>query len=151
MCSCSVPGDRDNMFNTGGSGYTLNKAALKVLVVDALPVHETTARTSTEDVMVATLFRRFGIFPYDTKDETGGERYMHLSPGFHHDFNKSAPGNMYWYARYSIDIKNGLDHCAARSVAFHYIKGDEQKRLFAIFYHLCPDVGHAAVAAAGNA
>lgn len=42
-----------------------------------------------------------------------------------------------WYANYSIDIKEGLDHCAARSVAFHYIKGPLMKRLHAILYGYC--------------
>jgi hypothetical protein len=47
--------------------------------------------------------------------------------------------NQDWYAKYSIDIKFGLDHFAARSVAFHYIKQDGQKRMFALLYHLCPE------------
>jgi len=47
--------------------------------------------------------------------------------------------NKDWYAKYSIDIKFGLDHCAAKSVAFHYVKQDAQKRLHALLYHLCPE------------
>ncbi len=30
---------------------------------------------------------------------------------------------------YKVDFKYGLDHCAAKSVAFHYIKGNMMKRL----------------------
>jgi hypothetical protein len=37
-------------------------------------------------------------------------------------------------------IKYGMDHCAARSVSFHYIRGDELKRFHAILYHLCPNI-----------
>ena len=34
-----------------------------------------------------------------------------------------TPGND-WYAKYTIDGIWGLDHCAARSLAFHYIDGE---------------------------
>jgi hypothetical protein len=43
-----------------------------------------------------------------------------------------------WYAHYSIDIKEGKDHCAEHSVAFHYAKGDDMYRLFAMIYQMCP-------------
>lgn len=56
----------DDVFNSGGSGYTINKAALKKLVVDGLPMWSPHERTSMEDVMVARLFRNFGILPYET-------------------------------------------------------------------------------------
>ena len=77
-----------------------------------------------------------GIVPYDTKDEAGGERYMPLKPGDHltDKFLKSVS---HWYSIFSVDVKRGIDHCAAKSVAFHYIKGDLMKRMHAILYHYC--------------
>ena len=39
---------------------------------------------------------------------------------------------------HDIDITQwGIDHCAAKSVAFHYIKGDLMRRMYAILYHYC--------------
>mmetsp|Transcript_22099 Transcript_22099/g.50986 ORF Transcript_22099/g.50986 Transcript_22099/m.50986 type:complete len:248 (+) Transcript_22099:518-1261(+) len=129
-------GDMDDIFNSGGSGYTLNKAALKTLVVEGFPNHVQHTRTRAEDVMVARVLRAEGIYPYETKDEAGGERYNPFLPGHHLAYSMPDPWND-WYARYSIDIKFGLDHCAARSVAFHYAKGDMMKRMHAILYGLC--------------
>ena len=131
-------GDMEDIFNSGGSGYTLNKAALKTLVVDGLPTHRPHAKTFSEDTVIARLFRKFGIYAYDTKDSKGGERYMPFMPGHHYGYRMPADRTKDWYAHYSIDIKEGPDHCAEHSVAFHYVKGDSMYRLHALLYDLCP-------------
>jgi len=131
-------GNAERMYNSGGSGYTMNKAALKALVVDAFPTCMPHRKTFAEDVMVAQCLRnKINVFPFDTKDNEGGERYMPFQP--QHHLNYRPPKNLKddWYANYSVDIKYGLDHCAAKSVAFHYIKGNMMKRLHAILYGKC--------------
>ena len=131
-------GNDQRIFNSGGSGYTMNKAALKALVVDGFPTCMAHLKTFAEDVMVAQCFRtKLQVFPFDTKDENGGERYMPFQPKHHLNYQIPADVKSDWYANYSIDIKTGLDHCAARSVAFHYIKGPMMKRLHAILYGHC--------------
>jgi len=79
------------------------------------------------------------VFPYDTKDDAGGERYMPFTPGHHfQDFPDGSEGDKKdWYRRYSIDVKFGADHCAARSVAFHYITPDLMNKMHAILYGHC--------------
>lgn len=70
-------GNYDRIFNSGGSGYTMNKAALKSLVVTAFPVCMPHLKTFAEDVMVAQCLRnKIKVYPFDTKDDNGGERYM---------------------------------------------------------------------------
>lgn len=54
----------------------MNKAALKALVVDGFPNYFPHAHTFSEDTMVAKVFRKMGVYPYETKDENGSERYM---------------------------------------------------------------------------
>ena len=132
-------GDMEDIFNSGGSGYTMNKAALKTLVVEALPNIMPHRHTFSEDTMVAKLLKNFNVYPYETKDETGGERYMPFMPGHHYRYRMPPNKKDDWYAKYSINIKEGLDHCAAKSVAFHYVKDNDMKRLYAYLYHLCPD------------
>jgi len=142
----SYMGDRNDIFNSGGAGYTLNKAALKTLVVKGLKQYFPHAHTFSEDTMTAKIFRKFGVYPYDTKDEEGGERYMPFMPGHHLTYQ--VPANCKpdpfaasckdWYPKYSIDIKFGKEHCAKHSVAFHYVKGSSMRRLHAILYGLCP-------------
>jgi len=132
-------GSTDMIFNSGGSGYTMNKAALKALVVNGFPTCMPHLKTFAEDVMVAKCLReKINVIPYDTKDEDGGERYMPFQPQHHLTYEIPKGETDDWYAKYSIDIKEGLDHCAAKSVAFHYIKPDLMKRMHAILYGLCP-------------
>ena len=54
-------GNRERMFLSGGSGYTMNKAALKALVVDGFPSCFPHMHTFSEDVMVATCFRKVSV------------------------------------------------------------------------------------------
>jgi len=132
-------GHDDEIFNSGGSGYTMNKAALKLLVTEGFPNYFPHAHTFSEDTMVAKIFKKFRVFPYDTKDEDGGERYMPFMPGHHWGYRLPKDPSKDWYAKYSIDIKEGPEHCSPRSLAFHYVKDTSMKRLFALSYGLCSD------------
>ena len=70
-------GNRNDVFNSAGPGYVLNKAAVKLLVTEGLPSMFQHDKSHFSDPMVSTLFReQFGVLPYDTKDDTGGERFM---------------------------------------------------------------------------
>jgi glycoprotein-N-acetylgalactosamine 3-beta-galactosyltransferase len=69
-------GDMNEIFISGGSGCTMNKAALKALVVNGLPNYFPHAHTFSEDTRVAAIFKKMGILPYETKDEAGEERYL---------------------------------------------------------------------------
>lgn len=131
-------GDMNEIFNSGGSGYTLNKAALKTLVAHGLPKYFPHAHTFSEDTMVARVFRNFGVLAYDTKDENGSERYMPFMPGHHYGYRIPADPSKDWYAKYSINIKEGAEHCSPRSVAFHYIKDRVMQRIHALLYKKCP-------------
>eukprot|EP00980_Cylindrotheca_fusiformis_P005589 scaffold1184_cov132-Cylindrotheca_fusiformis.AAC.10 len=132
-------GDMTNIFDSGGSGYTMNKAALKRLVVDGFPNYFPHMHTFSEDTMVARVFRKMDVLPYDTKDEDGGERYMPFMPGHHWGYHLPKNPEKDWYAKYSINIKEGPEHCSPQSVAFHYVKtGANMKRFFALAYDLCP-------------
>jgi len=137
-------GNKSLMFNSGGSGYTMNRAALKALVVDQMPKEGVCGphlRTFAEDVMVARCFRHMGLVPYDTLDYAQGERYMPFTPGAHFQYTPPKVISMQtdWYPVYTPHkLVLGLDHCAKHSVAFHYIKGDLMRRIHAILYGHCP-------------
>lgn len=60
-----------------------------------------------------------------------------LQPGHHLTYQPPKNKKDDWYSNYSIDIKYGLDHCSAQSVAFHYIKPQLMKRVHAILYGRC--------------
>lgn len=100
-------GDMNEIFNSGGSGYTINKAALKRLVVDGFQNYFQHMHTFSEDTMVARTFRQYNVYPYETKDESGGERYMPFMPGHHYGYRIPKDIKSDWYAKYSINIKEG--------------------------------------------
>lgn len=127
----ALGGDLSDIFNAAPV-FVINKAALKLFIVevgDELPVKH----TAKEDLMIARSFRQLGVYPYDTQDETGKERFMLTSPGNHYD-NKFGP----MYHKQSIDIQHGIDHCSERSISFHYVSVELMYRLYALLYKKCP-------------
>jgi glycoprotein-N-acetylgalactosamine 3-beta-galactosyltransferase len=69
-------GKMSSIYNSGGPGYTLNKAALKLLITSGWG-SDPNRQTYAEDVAVSRVLLDKGVMAYDTKDETGAERYMH--------------------------------------------------------------------------
>jgi len=145
-------GDADKIFVTGGGGYTLNKAALKALVM-SFPTCAPHEVTSAEDFMVSECLNQQGIRVFDAKDESGADHYHHNSPEFIFNFDpKKDP--LYWYAYFSTNTNGGANHTATRPVSFHLkqllerrknrlssvgpIK--EMKRVHAILYGYCGNV-----------
>ncbi|KAL7452351.1 hypothetical protein ACHAWC_006130, partial [Mediolabrus comicus] len=118
-------GEEDKLFLTGGGGYTLNKAALKVLVMsfETCAPHEV---TSAEDFMVSKCLNDQGIQLFDAKDENGADRYHHNSPEFVFNFDpKKDP--LYWYSYFSTNTNGGANHTATRPVSFHMKQLAEKK------------------------
>jgi hypothetical protein len=77
-------GKMSRIYNSGGPGYTLNKAALKLLVNDGWGA-AAERETYAEDLFLAAAFRENGVLAYDTKDDSGAERYMHYPVSMTHD------------------------------------------------------------------
>jgi len=75
-CRFAESGDPNEIYNTGGPGYTLNKAALKKFVTEGLPHHFVGLYKPSEDVFAARTMRAINISTYNTRDEVGSERYV---------------------------------------------------------------------------
>mmetsp|Transcript_28342 Transcript_28342/g.35044 ORF Transcript_28342/g.35044 Transcript_28342/m.35044 type:complete len:475 (+) Transcript_28342:112-1536(+) len=133
-------GKYSDQYNTGGPGYTLNKAALKALVLKS-PKYLLHAITSGEDVMVSqSLKQSVALLPYDTRDELDQPRYHHFRPDSLYNMHDSeSPYTMDWYKTFlrQPEIKEGLNCCSSKSVAFHYISSNLMKRMHAILYGYC--------------
>ena len=129
-------GNRERMFNSGGAGYVLNRAALEVLAENALdnPQCQPHLKGFWEDVQVANCLKKAaGVLPYDTRDELGRERFHPFTPANHLAYRIPRSGKD-WYAQYSIDLKEGAECCSARSVSFHYVKHELMPKLHALLY-----------------
>jgi hypothetical protein len=132
----ALGGDLNDIFNVAGPGYVVNKAALKVFVVHALDrfaEDELPQRhTSKEDLIIARTFRHYGVYPFDTQDDSNGERFMITTPGHHYESKFPA-----WYHQQSIGIQHGVDHCSEKSISFHYVSSELMYRLYALLYGKC--------------
>jgi len=134
----ALMGNRDDIFVGGSGGYTINKAALKQFIL-MLPYCEPHGETFSEDLMMARCLKQLGIFPYDTKDVNGGERYHPFRPADHltvYNDTDIAKGDD-WYLKYCIDCKWGIDHASSQSVAFHGVYPELMNRMHAILYGYC--------------
>ena len=76
-----------------------------------------------------------GVTAFDTRDQQGRERFLPFTPGNHLHYR--IPKNPDWYAKYSIELKTGLDCCSSDAVSFHYVKGDLMHRYHALLYGKC--------------
>jgi len=134
-------GDYDFLYNSGGPGYVLNKAALKVLVTSALPnCQYRHMRTPSEDVAISKCLQPSGVFPFYTLDEDGGQRFNHFSPQFYLTEALDLEDD-HWITRWTTkDSKNNMDHFSNYSVSFHYIEPTVMKQMHAILYGYCNSV-----------
>ena len=64
-----------------------------------------------------------------------------IKPETLHNFHISEhDGGKDWYTQMSVHkMKEGLDSCATRSTAFHYIDSDLMKRMHALLHGFCVD------------
>uniref|UniRef100_A0A7R9U3Q6 N-acetylgalactosaminide beta-1,3-galactosyltransferase n=1 Tax=Pinguiococcus pyrenoidosus TaxID=172671 RepID=A0A7R9U3Q6_9STRA len=128
------------LFNSGGAGYILSRASLKLLV-DSLDDQRCFPhrKTATEDVQVALCLKNIaGLEPADTRDEQGRERFHPFAPHNHYAWRPSKDGKD-WYERYNKEwgIKPGADCCAPDSVSFHYIKKPAMQRHLHALLNYC--------------
>ena len=126
-------GNISQPYNTGGPGYTLNRAALHLLVTQALP-HWHTGTTSAEDVQTAAAFRvLLGLLPTPARERSTGRHYYNsFSPGRHY-----VHGEPPFYKRYArpLNFTWGPQHAAEYPVSFHYMSAPTMRQLHAHLYY----------------
>jgi hypothetical protein len=129
------------VFNGGGAGYLLNRVALQRLVRDAFPKYLVHARQSSEDRFVARCLQQLHIYPLDTVDALGQQRFNCMNSDFIGRFDGKAGyfKEIYqdWGQRHGY--KKGVDLVSEQSISFHVLRTPTQmKRHHAILYESCP-------------
>ena len=134
----------------GGSGYTLNRAALQLLVEDLFETYQCRPhhRASDEDRLITNCFRTVGVLCTDTNDANGETRYHQANVEFHSNWTMDVPA--VWQpiglrAQHGIVSKEGLGQISTSSVSFH-LKSESSigvqdggiRRYHAILHNLCP-------------
>lgn len=128
-----------NTFPGGGSGYTLNRAALKMLGEDVLPTCRVGLQNSEEDLNIGYCFMNMpkmlygmssSIVTADTRDSTGAFRYHMQSAQFQGNlgFGASAPWSPQLLEEFfQFQTLSGVDGASEQSIAFH-LRGEKSKR-----------------------
>ncbi|KAG7395213.1 hypothetical protein PHYBOEH_004120 [Phytophthora boehmeriae] len=113
------------IYNSGGAGYVMSRLYLDriVEILDewtCLP--DESSGEMPEDAGVAFCMTWQNIYPWDTRDHRGRERWHAYSPEL---VMKTYDDPNYWYPKYHEHvggIKSGFESAAPDSVAFHYVK-----------------------------
>lgn len=146
--------DLQRRYCGGGSGYTLNRIALRRLVEELFPKsqcwpHWTSAQ---EDRIMAGCFRSVGIQCMDTNDYKNETRYHPWGVDYHASWTKRKKGN--WHPKvletvHGIAQPEGLAQISDSSVSFHLkpLRTDPDlppdrgmRRYHAILYGLCENI-----------
>jgi hypothetical protein len=78
-----------------------------------------------DDVLLAHCLRTIGIFPLDTRDEEGKERFMAIDPELMADLSQN--NESWWYHEYSYNKWFGPKCCSRHAICFHYIETEKVK------------------------
>ncbi len=131
----------------GGSGYTINRAALRLLVEELFD-HPTCMphwRASYEDRLASSCFRSAGVLCTDTNDDRNETRYHTWNADQHAAWSKEKPAQDWkkLVEQHGIAWKEGLGQISQTSVSFHLKNPGStsldsgMRRYHAILYNLC--------------
>ncbi|KAE9159799.1 hypothetical protein PF005_g31907, partial [Phytophthora fragariae] len=112
------------VYNSGGAGYVINRLYLDK-IVDSLQdwtcLPDEASATMPEDAGVSFCMMWNDVYPWDTRDHRGRERWHALDPG-NVFATWSNPND--WYVKYHKRVgglRSKFESAAPDSVAFHYI------------------------------
>ena len=113
------------LFPSGGSGYTLNRAALDMFVVEGLTSFLPNATDSREDVFIGSYFCTKGVFVSDSRDANNGTRYAGSGESsFNFDGKRSVINPKALRSKYGIWYNIGIDFASDQQIGFH-LKDDK--------------------------
>ena len=84
-------------------------------------------RKQAEDVAMGECLSDLGVYPHNTRDDTGAERFMVMNPKVMSDATRPLPK---WYIDMSFNKEAGESCCSETAAAFHYTSLDEQIDFF---------------------
>ncbi|KAF1752242.1 hypothetical protein GCK72_018796 [Caenorhabditis remanei] len=117
-----------NGYNAGGAGYIISRAALKIFAEKLYPNATLCPDDIYEDVGIARCLANAGIYPEDTRNSLGQNR-----------FNTFSPTETFHQSKASIDWvkyleKRGYEAFANDLISFHHLSPDDI-RLFDILLY----------------
>jgi len=88
-----------------------------------------TGMMQAEDMAMGNCMRDLGVYPHNTRDDIGAERFMVMNPKVISNVTRPLPK---WYINMSFNKKAGELCCSENAAAFHYTSLDEQVSSFPV-------------------
>lgn len=115
--------DRGHEF-VAGVAIILSRAALARFVTAAQLVHGACSKrefalVGAEDVALGICLKQIGIYPHNTRDGSGRERFMVFSPTRMR--HKPWHTKDEWYQNFAFNSRYGPDCCSPEAIAFHKV------------------------------
>lgn len=127
----------NEIFPQGGSGYTLNREALRVMGDKDGPLHTvlTEEVDPREDLFIAALLSNVATYVSDTRDDTGAFRYIPYQP------KRRVKGRAKYPKKYNIfPILSGMDLFSKETVALHLRDMDSKNNSMAEVIYRTHDI-----------
>lgn len=137
-CQLKHPND-DFLYNSGGAGYVLSRAALSKLYHKGFtntaicPVNRPTL---PEDTAIGTCLHNLGVRMVDTRDHQGRMKFHIERPGFHLTTRKHC--NFWFDGAYPHHYGQGFECCSDQPVSFHYVESSKMYLYDALLYNIWP-------------
>ena len=136
----SVPGTVVGESFVSGAAYVLSRSSLRRLVNEAFPNHSicpTPSQDAHEDVNLGFCLRNIGIYPGETRDSSGRQRFLVFSPWVH--LMVGAVDSKNWIRRYDkFGYVEGGQCCSDTAILLHYVPGGYMLAIEYLLYHLRP-------------
>jgi len=110
---------QDWQFPAGGSGYTLNRAALDLFGKVGLPSFMSETIDSKEDFFMGRFFQDNGVGVSDTTDNKNGQRYAGSAQNSFQFRGVGPTQPKFMTRKFGIKFNNGIDHASDQQIGFH--------------------------------
>ncbi|KAL3924605.1 MAG: hypothetical protein SGILL_000947 [Bacillariaceae sp.] len=143
----------DFFYNGGGSGYVLNRAAIRALVEKVFPVCHNTTDMSAEDLYMGVCLKAvLNVTGHDTRDLEGRERFFGVDPVLRAALRRRKRGEPIFGEQYKVYLRSqlrwqqrrfgwspiyGVEAISPQSISFHLVKpAVKMKRYERLIYRM---------------